>query len=141
MIRWIRGAVFALSVVTSLACAGIGEKMLEWTGSEIAVGENAVHPADFPMPPPPGGKLLTTAKVNLGGMDTTTVVYQVQGSDTEALLKPYETVMTEAGLAIQRSDVDNTHSISGTGTDKSQWSAVLTDSNGERSLTLLVVKM
>lgn len=132
MKRWV--AALAAVCMINLGCAGLSQKMLEWSGTEIAVGSNAVHPADFPMPPPASGTLQTSMKSDLG---FATVVYEIPGGDPDTILAPYEELMKAASMTITKETKDGTHSVSGVGADKKVWSAVVTPAGGKLTLALV----
>src|SRR4051794_14942824 len=99
--------VLVMAVVAGgLGCSGIGQKLMEMSGSEIHTGADAVRPADFPLPAPDGGTLTTSASVNFAGMETTTLQYEIT-AETIALLERYETVMKDAGMTTTRSSDAN----------------------------------
>jgi hypothetical protein len=133
-----RAAVVALLAALCLGCSGLGQKMMEWSGSEIAVGEDAVVPADFPMPAPPVGKLVTSAKVNLGPVRTTTVVYELPAEQTEAMLQPYEDLMKAAGMTVEKSAAPNGQTVSGQSATSTVWTAAYARDQGNPLLTLMV---
>jgi hypothetical protein len=133
-----RLALVAMVAALSLGCGGLGQKMMEWSGSEIAIGEDATVPADFPLPAPPTGKLLTSAKVNLGSLRTTTVVYEQPADQTEAVLQPYEDLMKAANLTVTRTSEPNSHTVSAQGPSGTVWTAAFVRDQANSTLTLMV---
>jgi hypothetical protein len=133
--------MLVLTVVAGgLGCAGIGQKLMELSGSEIHVGADAKHPDGFPLPPPEGGTITTSASVNFAGMETTTVMYEIT-TETIAVLEKYEQVMKDAGLTTTRTSDSNGEVVTGTGTDRSNWTAMVGEQGGKKTLTLVVVKL
>jgi hypothetical protein len=133
-------ALVALLAVVSLGCSGLGQKMMEWSGTEIVVGEGAAMPADFPMPAPAVGKLVTSAKVNVGPLRATTVIYELPGDQTEAVLQPYEDLMKAAGLTVSKTTDPGSHTVSGQGPGSAMWTAAFVRDPKAPTLTLMVAR-
>lgn len=133
--------ILVLAVVAGgLGCSGIGQKLMDLSGSEIKVGAEASRPADFPLPAPEGGTLTTSASVNFAGMETTTLQYEIT-QETIAILEQYENVMKAAGMTTTRSSDSNGEVVTGQGTDRTSHTVIVSDQGGKKTLTLVVVKL
>ena len=130
----------ALGVVFALGCSGMGEKLLELSGTEIKMGEDAEHPADFPLPPPEQGELMTSMSMGLAGMQTATVQYELPaGTDVEAVLKKYEEHLTAAGHEVQRTDQDGAKTVSAQVGDGEVITAAISKAGDKSVLSLVAV--
>ena len=133
----LRTVLVAVLLAGGLGCSGLGQKVMDLTGSEVRVGPDAVHPADFPLPPPPGGTLTASATMNAMGMKNTTLQYDLP-SDA-GVLDLYETVMKDAGLGPTRSSQmgnDTVTAAAGGGT----WTAMVVNQGEKTTLSLSVVQ-
>ena len=102
-----RKLVLAIALSTSvgfaLGCAGLADMI--GVEADVASGDDAVHPDDFPLPPPEAGKLVNSVTVSVAGMNTVTVQYKLDdGSNNAAILDHYEQVMKDQGLEPVRQD-------------------------------------
>lgn len=123
------GAVALLAVV--LGCGGM---------PDVKTGANAVVPAGFPLPAPPGGTLETSADLSFVGMSTLSVVYKLPEGDNDAVLDLYEQAMKDAGLDTTRTEDGGQASVSGASSDgKQAWSAVIGQETGGRTVTLVTI--
>ncbi|MCB9684118.1 MAG: hypothetical protein H6738_00785 [Alphaproteobacteria bacterium] len=124
-----------------LGCSGLTEvgKQLSGANMEISEGSGAELPADFPLPPPAGAKLVTVAKVGLMGVDTTTAVYEVASKgDADAAMTAATDAMKAAGMDVTDSTSDETHAVTGTkGT--TTWTATATPQDDAFMVTLTLV--
>ena len=69
MRKMILGLALGLGVLVALGCGGIAEQLANLADVEVQTGEDAVHPADFPLPPPETGTI-----VNSNGKSTVNTV-------------------------------------------------------------------
>lgn len=138
-------AVGALVLFFSLGCGSLGEALMKATGTEMNVvsGAEAKHPADFPFPPPPSGRIESVVSGGMAGMKMVTVAYVIEdgGPTDEELLAPYEQILKDKGMNVQKSTQDGTSTVAGQPTDGSatNWSATVTKSDSQRVLALVVV--
>lgn len=135
----LRTVLMAVVLAGGLGCSGLGQKLLDVTGSEVHVGADAVHPADFPLPPPPEGTLVASASLNVGGMKNTTLQYEVPSA--EGLLDRYETIMKDAGLSPTRGTQAGGETVSAETVDHVTQTAMVGDQAGKTMLTLSSVKL
>lgn len=87
-----RKMVIALCAALILGCGGLQELIEQVSDVEMDVkqGEDAVHPADFPLSAPDAGILMSSTNVSMRGMKTRAVVYQLAtDADGNALLESY----------------------------------------------------
>ncbi|MEN0066952.1 MAG: hypothetical protein AAGA48_32775 [Myxococcota bacterium] len=100
-----RKGIIGLCAVLILGCAGIQEMIEQATNVQMEVkqGEDAVHPADFPLSPPEGGTLMNSTNMSMTGLSTRIVVYELP-ADTDAtpLLDKYEAEIKQHGTDVQR---------------------------------------
>jgi len=94
MRRKLASAVIGVGLLCGLGCSGISESLMSLSGTEVAMGDNAEHPDDFPLPPPPLGEIMTSLSTGLGGAKTTTVIYELDAeASLEVILPPYEEIL------------------------------------------------
>jgi hypothetical protein len=73
-----RGFAIAVTLAFTLGCAGLSESIADMAGVDVQTGPDAVMPADFPLPPPPGAERpASVVKTNQAGKASTIVSYQV----------------------------------------------------------------
>jgi hypothetical protein len=145
--RWraIAGMLAVGFASSGLGCAGFGQALLDLSGTEVRVGADATHPADFPLAPPPAGEILTSVRAAMMGIETVTVQYRLpESADAAALLDGYEQRMREEGLEIQRTEDADTRTVVGTrGTDPENntdvWTASLARQPDGLVLSLVVI--
>lgn len=133
--------VLGLALVwIGLGCAGMGEVAKQLSGAEVNVSEgtDAKVPANFPLPAPDGGTVLTVADLGMMGVKTTTVVYTLPGDAAlDPIFAKYEEVMTAAGMTVNKVDSDGNRTVSGN-KDKVTWTATTTPQDGKIMLSLVV---
>jgi hypothetical protein len=134
--RW----MLALGLWAALGCSGMGEKLLELSGTEVAVGEDAVHPADFPLPPPERGEIVTSMKMGLAGTKTETVQYKLPaGTDGDAVLAEYEEHLKTQGYDVQRADQQGTKALTAQVPGGAMLTVGLTATEGDLVLSLVAI--
>jgi hypothetical protein len=147
--RWgkaIAGMLLVGLGLSGLGCSGVGDKLLELSGTEVRVGVDATHPADFPLAPPSAGEISTSMRAAVMGIETVTVQYKIPASaDAKTLLDGYEQQMRTAGLEIQRTDEGDVRTVVGTrGTDPQNsdevWTASIASDPAGVVLSLIVIK-
>lgn len=96
-----RRVVFGLGLFFALGCSGLAESVMEAAGvnAEIASGDDAVHPADFPLPPPEDGIIMQSMAMDMAGIETVTVQYELpEGADSAAIIDRYEEAIKGLGV-------------------------------------------
>ncbi|MEQ1501682.1 MAG: hypothetical protein ABMB14_05600 [Myxococcota bacterium] len=137
--RKIRIVLVAAMALGALGCSGLGQKLLDMSGADVKVGADATLPAGFPLNAPGGGTLMTSASMDIAGMTTSTVVYEI--TDGAGLLDGYEQQMKDAGLTTIRSSAGGADSVTGNNaTTGENWTASITDSGGKKMLSLVVLQ-
>lgn len=135
-----RNLVFGLGLFIALGCSGIAEQVMEAAGveAEIASGDDAVHPADFPLPPPEDGTIMQTMAMDMAGIETTTVQYELpDGVDTAAIIDRYEEAIKGLGVeSPSREDL----MVSGQLGEQDMVTAQIMPGSGNTVLSLVSVK-
>ena len=128
--------VFGL--VIALGCSGIAEQLADMADVEVATGEDAVHPADFPLPPPAGGTIVQSMSMTMAGMKTVTVQYELATeSDNAAVLGTYAEAMKAKGL--EPVTDEGTNQVSTQTEGGGMMTAQIMESNGKSVLSLVSV--
>jgi hypothetical protein len=135
--RWIRIGGAAALLAVALACGGMSAMM---PSGGVKTGADAVRPAGFPLPEPPGGTLDTTVEFGVAGVTTVTLQYKLPEGDDAELIDLYEKSMDDAGLETTRTGAPEPATVTGTSPDqKSVWNASIGHEDSQRTLTLVVV--
>ncbi len=134
-----RKIVAVIAGVVLLGCAGVAEQIGELAGVEVSAktGDEAVHPADFPLPPPDEGELAQSMEMSMASMTTRTVQYHLpEGADRAAVLDKYEAVLRGMSDEIVRDDTQVSVQLEGNGMITAQLTAV----DGKSMLSLVEVQ-
>lgn len=134
-----RKVIFGLGLFFALGCSGVAESLMEAAGvnADIATGDEAVHPADFPLPPPHEGKIIQSMSMSMAGVDTVTVQYELpEGVDSAAVVDRYEGLIKELGAEPVRDDLQ----VSGQLGDQDMVTVQIMPGSGNTVLSLVSVK-
>ncbi|MBX2796269.1 MAG: hypothetical protein KTR31_01330 [Myxococcales bacterium] len=137
-----RKIIIGVGFLVALGCSGLGDTLMEMSGTEIAMGDDAEHPADHPLPPLADGegKIVSAVSMNMAGVKTSTVQYEIaEGTSNDAVLEKYEAIMKEKGWEPTRSDQGGMNSVVANLGDNEMVTAGITDNAGQRVLTLVSV--
>lgn len=135
-----RRVVLGIGLIFALGCSGLAEQLMSAAGVEadISTGDDAVHPDDFPLPPPDDGTIIQSMSMDMAGIETVTVQYELpEGADTAAIIDRYEEAIRGLGVeAPVREDLQ----VSGQMGDQDMVTAQIMPGSGTTVLSLVSVK-
>ncbi|HHO53271.1 MAG TPA: hypothetical protein ENK18_20960 [Deltaproteobacteria bacterium] len=146
-----RKLLFALALLTSLGCSGLSRAIFGSGGDGVANDDTAgapegdakipIHPKGFPLPPlePGEGSLHQSLSLSVAGTQTTTLIYELTPSVSDALLLGrYRRLLEAAGHEVSYSEDLGTPSISSNIAVDRRVGVSIARSGDHRTLTLVL---